>query len=96
MNNIFAVAEISKSTNQLINYYYYCFYCYISVIIVFLLQIYYYSLLKEFENLYVEKRRFRLRWDSSPGLSNAGRLPQLINLKLLFRFVVVIINYYVI
>ena len=26
---------------------------------------------KEFENLSVEKRRFRLRWDSSPGLSIA-------------------------
>ena len=27
--------------------------------------------MKEFENLSVEKRRFRLRWDSSPGLSPA-------------------------
>ena len=33
-----------------------------------------YLLLKGFENLSVEKRRFRLRWDSSPGLSIAGRL----------------------
>ena len=32
------------------------------------------SIFKEFENLSVEKRRFRLRWDSSPGLSIAGRL----------------------
>ena len=29
---------------------------------------------KVFENLSVEKRRFRLRWDSSPGLSIADRL----------------------
>ena len=33
-----------------------------------------YTNIKEFENLSVEKRRFRLRWDSSPGLSIAGRL----------------------
>ena len=32
------------------------------------------SIFKEFENLSVRKRRFRLRWDSSPGLSIAGRL----------------------
>ena len=30
------------------------------------------SIFKEFENLSVEKRRFRLRWDTSPGLSIAG------------------------
>ena len=30
--------------------------------------------IKEFENLSVEKRRFRLRWDSNPGLSIAGRV----------------------
>ena len=29
---------------------------------------------KEFVNLFVEKKLFRLRWDSSPGLSIAGRL----------------------
>ena len=27
------------------------------------------SIFKEFENLSVEKRRFRMRWDSSPGRS---------------------------
>ena len=27
---------------------------------------------KEFENPSAEKRRFRLRWDSSPGLSIGG------------------------
>ena len=32
------------------------------------------TILKNFENLPVEKRRFRLRWDSRPGLSIAGRL----------------------
>ena len=31
------------------------------------------SIFKEFENLSVEKRRFRLRWDSSPGLSITER-----------------------
>ena len=30
--------------------------------------------IKEFENLSVEKRRFRLRWNSSLGLSISGRL----------------------
>ena len=33
------------------------------------------SNIKEFEKLSVEKKkRFRLRWDSSPGLTIAGRL----------------------
>ena len=31
------------------------------------LNIYIIQILKNFENLSVEKRRFRLRWDSSPG-----------------------------
>ena len=30
---------------------------------------------KEFKIFLWKKRRFRLRWDSSPGLSNAGRDP---------------------
>ena len=29
---------------------------------------------EEFENFSVEKKHFRLRWDSSPGFSIAGRL----------------------
>ena len=33
-----------------------------------------YWIFKEFEIFLWKKRRFRLRWDSSPGLSIAGRL----------------------
>ena len=32
------------------------------------------TIFKEFENLSMEKGRFRLRWDSSPGLLISGRL----------------------
>ena len=50
-----------------------------------MLIIFFFQIFKEFENLSVEKRRFRLRWDSSPGLSIAGRFQtHLINLKFFF------------
>ena len=46
------------------------------------------EIFKEFENISVEKRRFRLRWDSSPDLFSTERFSNSLNKYIIFIFVI--------